>query len=184
MASRSALPPLPIADEATRDALRRACAELDAAEQAPRPQPMCRALTELARCYARLGAVASAEACYQQALAWGRTAGAADLVVELLCEQAEASARAANGEDAEQAGRGHALRERARDQAFEAGTLAATLADASCEAMWLLRVSDVLLLCGDRDDALLVQARALDRMAECQPLDVSRLPAAGRLMDH
>jgi len=57
------------------------------------------------------------------------------------------------------------------------------LADPGCEAQWLLRVSEVLLLCGDRDEALLVQARALDRLADCRPADVNMQPAPGWLVD-
>lgn len=175
-------------DEATREALRRASARLDDAELAPRPHDMCQALAEMGRCYLRLSAAASAEVCLAQALAWSRLTGATDLVMEMLCELGETAARLAEEQDAAEPGSGHAARERARDLAFEAGKLAGTLADATCETQWLMQVGEVLMLCGDHDDAMRVQMRALDCLDPVQAqryADPHRLATvSGRLADH
>jgi tetratricopeptide (TPR) repeat protein len=175
-------------DEATREALRRACARLDHAELSPGPHAMCQALADLGRCYLRLKATACAETCFIQALSWSRLAGANDLVMEMLCELGEVAARLAHEQDADEPGSGHAARERARDLAFEASQLAGTLADASCETSWLLQVGEVLLLCGDHEEAQLVQMRAIDRLDprfEARRTDARHLlTAPGRFADH
>lgn len=70
-------------------------------------------------------------------------------------------------------------RERARSAAFEALQLAAHVADSRWEITVLLRICDVLDRCGDRDDAIGLQARALRLMAgdPTMPADLPR-PAA------
>jgi hypothetical protein len=66
----------------------------------------------------------------------------------------------------EEAGRGNlAAMERARDHAFEAAALARQASDAHWEVKVLLRVSDVLDRCGDHDDAISLQTRALTLMS-------------------
>lgn len=175
--------PLPNPPLLAREALRRACAALDLAELSARPFAMSQALARVARCYLELDAPAPAEACFERAVSWARLGGTHDHVVELLCELADASAHVAERHDDERRGAGHAARERARDHAFEASVLAASVSDASCEAHLLLRVCAVLERCGDRADALQLQVRALDLMAECQPADVNRLPGTGRPVD-
>ena len=56
--------------------------------------------------------------------------------------------------------------DRARDCAFEAARLASQCADAQWEITVLLRVSDTLDRCGDHDDAIALQCRALQLIAD------------------
>jgi tetratricopeptide (TPR) repeat protein len=177
------MPELPLIDEPARDALRRATAALDVAERTARPHAMCQALAEVARCYLSLNATATAESYLEAALRWARFAGGNDIVVERLCELADAQSRLALEQDIARRGSGHASRECARDNAFEAATLAGAMADASCEAQWLMRISEVLEQCGDRDDAMQVQTRALRIMAECPRREAGQVSALGRLAD-
>jgi len=51
--------------------------------------------------------------------------------------------------------------ERTRDRAFEASAMAAHVADPDWEITVLLRISDVLDRCGDHDDAVALQSRAM-----------------------
>jgi hypothetical protein len=173
-------------DDRTRDALRLACAALDAAEARGQPVAMCQALADVARCYRTLRAWASAETSLQAALRWARASGSPDLVVDLLCELCDASACLAQHQHEARHGSGQAALERARDHAFEAGKLAARVADANWEIKVLLRISDVLDRCGDRDDAVLLQTRALRLMARnpsAGAFDPAQHPGLGRLAD-
>jgi len=177
------LPQVP-ADNA-RAAFCAAAARLDEAEARSEPFAMSQAHTQLARCHAALAALPCAETSLQHALRWGRFTGSTDLVVDLLGELSETAATIA--ELAEQAGvgRGHAARERARDHAFEATTLASRVADGAWEVQVLLRASEVLARCGDSDDAAQLQTRALRLIADDLNLhsDAARLPPTGRLAD-
>jgi hypothetical protein len=60
------------------------------------------------------------------------------------------------------------------------------VADPDWEIKVLLRVSDVLDRCGDRDDAVQLQTRALRLMAHdaTAQIDPRVLPGLGRLADH
>ena len=58
-----------------------------------------------------------------------------------------------------------AARELARDMAFEAARVAAHAADPHWEIKVLLRASDALDRCGDHDDAITLQTRAMSLMA-------------------
>ena len=159
-------PELPFVESATRDALRRAVAQLDEAEMQARPFEMSQALAGVARCYRDLRALASAEATFAAALRWAHHCGSRDHAVELLCELAETAAARlrADAGPHESAGRQqHAARERARDHAFEAARLAGQVADPGWEVQVLLRASRVLEGCGDHADALRLQQRALQR---------------------
>ena len=60
--------------------------------------------------------------------------------------------------------RSHAALERTRDWAFEATGLAGHVADPQWEIKVLLRISDVLDRCGDHDDAVELQSRAMRLM--------------------
>lgn len=151
-------------DEPARQALRQAAAALDAAERHARPFEMSHALALVARSHRALHAVASAETCLEVALRWGRLAGSVDHTVDLLCELCEVAAALAEAQEADHRGGGHAARERARDHAFEASTLAPRVADPSWEVKVLLRISDVLDRCGKRDDAAALQTRAVRMM--------------------
>lgn len=181
-----------LVEETAREALRRALTRLDAAEARAQPYEMTQALAGVARSYRDLRAMASAEATFGAALSWAHACGSADQTVDLHCEMAETAVRQMLALAAEQGDDPHtdraarrAARERARDHAFEAARLAPTVADAAWEVRVLLRVSDVLVLCGDRDDAVLLQTRAL-RLLSGQPgntADPSLLPSLGRLAD-
>jgi hypothetical protein len=181
----------PLHDETIRQALRAAAARLDDAELRCLPHEMSLALAQMARCYRYVGAWPSAEACLASALRWARPAGGIDQLVDLMCEAAEVACTLAEKHEAESGpGSGRAARERARDHAFEAGTLAGRVADAGWEVKVLLRISDVLERCGDRDDAVLLQTRALrlmHRSADGSRADPapnpSLLPGLGRLAD-
>ncbi len=173
-------------DPAARQALRLAAADLDAAEQQGQAHAISAALAQMARCLAAMHALAPAETYLESALRWARAAGSTDQTVDLLCALCELTERLAHGQDVRAAGLGHAARERARDHAFEASTLAGRVADPDWEIKVLLRVSDVLDRCGDRDDAVQLQTRALRLMAHdaTSHLDPRVLPGLGRLADH
>lgn len=147
--------------EAARDAVRRAAAALDAAETSGQPLAISRALADAARATLALGAVESADGYCQMALRWAHAAGSNDEVADLLCAGAEIAMRLAAALDEAEAGSGRPVRERARDHAFEAAALVNRNGDAGGEARVLLRVAGVLERCGDRDDAMRLQARAL-----------------------
>jgi tetratricopeptide (TPR) repeat protein len=141
-----------------RSALREAAAALDEAERYQQPLEMSLALAQVARCYRALQALGPAEACLERALAWARTLGAADQAVEILCLLAETSCSLA------ELRRSHAALERTRDRAFEAAGLAGHVSDPRWEIKVLLRISDVLDRCGDHDDAVQLQSRAMRLM--------------------
>jgi len=173
-------------DESARQALRSTAAALDEAQARARPAEMCQALLAMARAYRDVRSWAGAEACADRALRWSRMTGSVDQVVEVLCELCEITAHLADALEARRTGSGHAALERARDHVFEASTLAGTVADPGWEFKVLLRISDVLDRCGDRDDAVQLQTRALRLMSgnlAGTPIDPSVLPSLGRLAD-
>lgn len=150
---------------ALREALRLAVRLLDLAELRQRPADLAQAHAQVARCYRGLHAHGPAEAHLAQGLRWARTLGAADLAVELLCDLAEVWCDATEGTDPDEGRTAHAQLERARDLAFEAACLAGHAADPHWEIKVLLRVSEVLDRCGDHDDAISLQTRALSLMS-------------------
>jgi tetratricopeptide (TPR) repeat protein len=178
--------PSPLHDHPARDDLRAAAAALDAAEALGQPHAISAALAQLARSLVAMRAFAHAETYLQNALRWSRATGSTDQTVDLLCELCELAERLAQTQDARSTGNGHAARERARDRAFEASTLAARVADPEWEIQVLLRVSDVLDRCGDRDDAVQLQTRALRLMArDGKPgLDARVVPGMERRTEH
>ncbi|HEU5293416.1 MAG TPA: hypothetical protein VFU71_01380 [Burkholderiaceae bacterium] len=148
-----------------RAALDLAVRRLDEAERDRQPAAMCEALAGIARCYRALSAYTHAMDFMRQALRWSYALGGVDQRVELLCELAELSGLAADevtGEEAERQAR--AARELARDMAFEAARVATHAADPHWEIKVLLRASDVLDRCGDHDDAITLQTRAMSLM--------------------
>ena len=167
---QSAMSPLPAMSAgramlpgAAHDALREAAAALRVAQRHHQPLEMSLALAQLARCYRALQAPEPARLCLERALAWARTLGAADQAVEILCLLAEngcavIEAQAHDGFDYQPA------LERTRDWAFEAERLAVRVADPQWEIKVLLRISDVLDRCGDHDDAVELQSRAMRLM--------------------
>jgi tetratricopeptide (TPR) repeat protein len=150
-----------------RSALHEAALQLDAAKVGGQPHAMAHALLQLARAYRAMGALDAAEAGLSGALRWSQLTGSVDATVDLLCESSETAAtRAERLDDGERdSGRGHLARERAREAAFEAARRAAHVADGRWEITVLLRISDVLDRCGDRADAVGLQARAMRLMA-------------------
>jgi tetratricopeptide (TPR) repeat protein len=149
-----------------RAALDLAVRRLDDAERDHQPAAMCDALAGIARCYRALSAYAHAMDFMHQALRWSYALGSADQRVELLCELAELSCEAADDAAAADDGDGkaRAARDLARDMAFEAARVAAHAADPHWEIKVLLRASDVLDRCGDHDDAIMLQTRAMSLM--------------------
>jgi tetratricopeptide (TPR) repeat protein len=147
-----------------RSALRQAAAALNLAEQYKQPLEMSLALGQMARCYRALKALGPAESYLEQALAWARTLGAIDQSVELLCLLAETSCAIAEKASRDDPQRAHAALGRTRDRAFEVGQLAGRVADPQWEIKVLLRISDVLDRCGDHDDAIGLQSRAMRLM--------------------
>lgn len=90
----------PLLDESRRDALRRAVAALDAAEQRGQTLEISQALARVAACYRSLNALASAETYFETALRGGRNAGSTDQVVDLLCELCETAVPLSRMQDA------------------------------------------------------------------------------------
>ncbi len=154
-----------LGDGVAREALRQAMHALSAAEAADgsaRAPAMCHALTEAARALAGLHAYSPAESHLAQALRWAGLMGGHDLLADLHCAWAEVATNAADlGAAQAEPARSRAARDRARDHAFEAARLAGLATDPNWEIRVLLRASDVLERCGDHDDALLLQQRAL-----------------------
>lgn len=150
-----------------RDALDAAIRALDAAEARQRPVDMVRALTQVGHGYRALAEGAAAERYLQQALRWARTLGGVDASVDLLCDLSELAVEQATDPALDRA-EARAARDRARDHGFEAATLARQCADPAWEVTVLLRVSDVLDRCGDHDDAVALQCRAIDLIARSQ----------------
>ena len=160
-----------LADGPARDALRVAMRQLSEAEarnDAGRPAALCHALTEAARAFAGLQAYSPAESYLAQALRWAGVIGGPDLQADLQCALAEVATNAADlaqqqGQSGPE-GQRAPDRARARDHAFEAARLAGRTSDPHWEVKLLLRASDVLDRCGDHDEAVLMQRRALELM--------------------
>jgi tetratricopeptide (TPR) repeat protein len=145
-----------------RAALELAVRRLDYAEQDREPASMSEALAGIARCYRALSAYPTAMDFMRQSLRWSYALGGVDLRVELLCELAELSCEAADGEDGARQRR--LALDCARDMAFEAARVAAHAADPHWEIKVLLRAADTLDRCGDHDDAIAMQTRAMTLM--------------------
>lgn len=148
-----------------RAALDLAVRRLDAAERDREPAAMSEALAGIARCYRGLAAYPTAMEFMHQALRWSYALGGVDQRVELLCELAELSCEAADAADGEDGERQRRLAlDCARDMAFEAARVSAHAADPHWEIKVLLRASDALDRCGDHDDAITMQTRAMALM--------------------
>lgn len=148
-------------DPRVRERLRQALASLELAALTRRPWAMVEAHREVARAYREAGAMASASAMLEQALRWAPLMGSVDARADLLCEWVELLAEQSDLLERLEAGSGRPAREQARDAVFEASQVAARVADPRWEVTMLLRLSDVLDRFGDRDDATLLQMRAL-----------------------
>ena len=155
-----------------RDRLQQALASLELAAAMRRPWALVETHREAGRAYAAIGALPSALAMLEQALRWSHAVGSVDARADLLCEWVELLAEQADAAERLERGSGRPARERARDAIFEASQAAARVADPRWEVTVLLRLSDVLDRFGDRDDATLLQMRALQ-------LTVGHRPEAG-----
>jgi hypothetical protein len=177
-----------LGDGVARDALRQAMHQLSDAEGVQgrhRAPAMCQALTEAARALAGLHAYGPAESHLAQALRWAVVMGGHDLSADLHCAWAEVATNAADLSEAQgEPARSRAARDRARDHAFEAARLAGQVTDPNWEIRLLLRASDVLDRCGDHDDSVLLQQRALVLMGMGQAdLPAEDALGAGPAMD-
>lgn len=155
-----------LGDGEAREALRaamRLLSEAEVSEGSLHAPAMCQAHTETARALAGLHAYSPAESHLAQALGWAHRMGGLDLRADLHCAWAEVATNDADLAEAQDAPeRSRAARDRARDHAFESARLAGMVTDPNWEIRVLLRASDVLERCGDHDDAVLLQQRALD----------------------
>jgi tetratricopeptide (TPR) repeat protein len=158
---RRSSPPQALLHGPVHSALREAAKALDLAQQYSMPLEMCLALAQMGRCYRAVQALAPAEAYLEQAFRWAGVLGAVDQGLELLCQLAEISCTLAENLQRSDAQASDAALERTRDRASEASAMAAHVADPQWEIKVLLRISDVLDRCGDHDDAVQLQSRAL-----------------------
>ena len=142
-----------------------AVAALDAAERQQRPVDMAMALLRVGRCLRAQGDFAAAEWYLQRGLAWSRTLASLDLCIETLCELASACSAQALVQQSADAHAAYGSRERARDHAFEAASLAERRDDARCEAAVLSCVCDVLERCGDFEDRDTLRLRRASLLA-------------------
>jgi hypothetical protein len=162
-----------------RAALSTALAQLDVAEASAKPHPMSQALAQVARCYRRMGEHDVAAQCLRRACRWAGLLGAADSRLDLLCELAETMLEASLAYDDDEPQHARRLRDQTRDHCFEVSRLCGHCADAQWEVTVLLRVSDVLDRCGDHDDAIALQCRALQLIARHAMVDAAELDPAG-----
>jgi hypothetical protein len=177
-----------LADGPARAALHEALRQLDVAQAYhghARAIVLCEALTGVAQALAGLHAYGPSEQHLALALGWAQMLGGCDLLADLHCAWAEVATNAGDLAEAQGDGAGRdAARDRARGQAFEAARLARRATDPNWELRLVLRASDVLERCGDHDDAMQLQQRALQLMgmagADAAPGDddfASALPA-------
>lgn len=157
-----------LGDGPARQALHEALRQLRVAEAYhghARAIVMCEAHTGMAQALAGLHACGPAEQHLALALHGAAQLGGCDLVADLHCAWAEVATNAADLADVQDdAARREAARDRARDHAFEAASLARRATDPNWELRLVLRASDVLERCGDHDDAMQLQQRALQLM--------------------
>lgn len=157
-----------LGDGPARAALHEALRQLDVADAyqgGARAIVMCEALTGVAQALAGLHAYAQSEQHLAQALRWAAQLGGCDLVADLHCAWAEVASNAGDLADARDDSAGcAAARDRAREHAFEAARLARRATDPNWELRLVLRASDVLERCGDHDEAMQLQQRALQLM--------------------
>jgi tetratricopeptide (TPR) repeat protein len=157
--------------------LRLALASLKLAQAAGRPWALAEAHREAALAYRQLNAWPSALAWLEHAWQWAQLTGGVDQALDIQCDLVETLALLAEANEQERTGGGQLQREQARDLVCQASHQASRVADPSWEVTVLLRLSDVLDRFGDRDEATLLQVRALQRStghagygtSSCQP---------------
>lgn len=156
-----------LADVHVRDQLREAVARLDRAESCGTPDDLIDALLPVSRCYLSIGAHNAAEDTLRQALRTARRCGSSQKLAGVLTELAQvASLHALDLKDHDPS-TARVSRDRARDSAFEASALIHKHAQAAWAAPALMAVSDVLLQCGDQDDAAAMRLRAQSWLGKC-----------------
>ncbi len=173
-------------DAAARTAFDTAMRFLELVEGWGRPVEMVQALSQVGHALVGLKALDAAETYFAKALVHASTLGVVDARVDLLCTLAELACARAEAAGRTEAAAG--LRDRARDRAFEAASLASQVSDARWEVHLLLRIGDLLEACGDHDDAAAMQHRATAllgvdaRGMPLEPRDWRALTAPGALM--
>jgi hypothetical protein len=149
-----------ITDQAPRDRLRHAVARLDEAEARGDNSGLVDALLNVAHCYKTLCSYAAADDFFRQALRAARCSGSLRTQIEVLIQLAQLAGLRAQDLKDQDASAARVNRDRARDSAFEASILIHKAPDATWAPQALLAVSEVLVLCGDHDDAAGMRARA------------------------
>jgi hypothetical protein len=156
-----------LTDTQVRDQLREAVARLDRAESCGTPDDLIDALLPVSRCYLSIGAHNAAEDTLRQALRTARRCGSNQKLAGVLTELAQvASLHALDLKDHDPSA-ARVSRDRARDSAFEASALIHKHAQAAWATPALMAVSDVLMLCGDQDDAAAMRLRAQSWQGQC-----------------
>ena len=165
-----AAPALPVADTAEADispSLRHALRMLESADAAGDGEAWSRAVSQVAWCYQAAGDPERAEWHLRQGLQRARALGRPQACLDALCDMASAALGAAIRHEATGESRlAHRARERLRDYSFEAARLVADIAAPALQAAVLMRLSDLLYLCGDTEDARALQQRAQRLLAD------------------
>jgi hypothetical protein len=162
--------------------LEQALRALDRAEHGRDDAALIEAHASVARAYARMGELQSAEWYLKQGLRVARQRNLTVAVVALLCALAEINLLLGEHSGDDDARR--AARERARDSGFEATLLAARADDPQWETDTLMQVADLLDRCGDHDDATALHCRALDVITRSHLSTVSMPLATTRASLH
>lgn len=149
------------ADALPSPTLRRALRTLESADAAGDGEAWNRAVAQVAWCYQAAGDPEQAEWHLRQGLRRARALGQHDGALLALCDMASAALAAAVQHDvASEPERARRARDRLRDYCFEAAQLAVEVGTPALQAAVLMRLADLLYLCGDREDARSLQQRA------------------------
>jgi hypothetical protein len=155
--------PLPVdaSDAQASPTLRRALRRLESADAAGDGEAWTRAVAQVAWCYQAAGDPERAEWHLRQGLRRARKLGRPAACLDALCDMSSAALAAAVQHDvAGEADLARRARDRLRDYCFEAARLAMEAGAPPLQAAVLMRLADLLYLCGDRDDARALQQRA------------------------
>jgi hypothetical protein len=150
------------AGEAPAVSLRQALRSLEKADVRGDGAAWTRALVQVADGYQAAGDPAGAEWHLEQGLRRAHRCGQSETRLQVLCELASAAlAAAVRHDDLGEDRLAHIARERVRDHCFEAMRQLSCAAEPTLQAAVLMRLADLLELCGDADDALALHTRAL-----------------------
>lgn len=168
--------------ESAPPSLRLALRSLESADVSGDGDGWNRALAEVAHCYQAAGDPAQAEWHLRQGLRRARTLGQSDTSLEVLCEMASAALAVATRHEAlGEARLAHVARDRVRDYSFEALRLLGSTGSHTLQAAVLMRLGDLLELCGDADDAQGLHARALRLLQREAPAPAAVQATTSRL---